>query len=55
MLRLGGPAANRLEHFTLDLTALITNGGVMEGLEDVVDDLVHRNTGVLPGVENATE
>lgn len=53
MLGFGCPAADCLKHFTLDLIAFVTDGRMVESLENVVDDLVNRYTGIFPSIENA--
>ena len=50
-----GPLANGLEHLALDLDTLVTRGGMVQGAEDVIDDFVDRNAGVLPGVDDARD
>lgn len=51
--RLLCPGADRVKHFALDLDAVVADGGVVEGAEDVVDDFVDRDAGVFPGVDDA--
>lgn len=51
--RLVGPLPDRVEHVLLDGDALVADGGVVEGAEDVVDDFVDGNVGIFPGVEDA--
>jgi hypothetical protein len=53
VLSLLRPAADRLEHFTVNLVTIVTDSRVVEGLENIIDDLIDRNTRILPGVENA--
>lgn len=48
-----GPSADGVEHFALDLDAVVADGGVVEGAEDVVDDFVDGDAGVFPGVDDA--
>ena len=47
------PHSDRLEHVFLDFDALVAKGRMMERPEDVVDNLVNGNVGVLPCKENA--
>jgi molybdopterin biosynthesis enzyme len=48
-----GPLAHGVEHVFVDLDVLVTDGGVVEGAEDVVDDFVDGNAGIFPSVEDA--
>lgn len=43
-----GPGFNGLEHVALDFDTIAAESGVVEGLEDIVNDLVDRHVGVLP-------
>lgn len=47
------PLADRLEHVTLNLNALVANGGVVERTKDVVYDLVDGDVGVVPSKQNS--
>jgi hypothetical protein len=47
------PLAHRLEHVALDLDVLVAGRRVVEGTENVVDDFVDGDAGVLPGVDDA--
>lgn len=49
-----GPLADRTEHVAVDLDPLISNGWVVECANDIVDDLVYRDTRVFPGIQNTT-
>lgn len=44
------PLLHRLEHFALDLNAIVSDGGVVERAEDIVDDFVHGDVCMLPCV-----
>jgi hypothetical protein len=48
------PLLDSLEHVTLDLDMIIASSGVVERTEDVVNDLVNRDAGVFPSIEDAT-
>lgn len=48
-----GPLSHGLEHIALDLNVIVSDGGVMERAEDVVNNFIDRNTCVLPGIEDA--
>jgi len=48
------PFTHRVVHVALDLDALVTEGRVVEGLEDVIDDFIHGDVGILPSKENTT-
>lgn len=48
-----GPLANSVEHVPLDVDTLVSNGGVVEGAQHVIDDLVYRHACVLPSVKHA--
>lgn len=47
------PLPDGVEHVLLNLDALVADGWVVEGAEDVVDDFVDRDAGMFPGVEYA--
>ena len=47
------PILHRLVHVSLHLDTIVADGGVVKGPDDVVDDFVYGNTGVLPCVEDA--
>lgn len=49
-----GPLAHGVEHVFLYLDALVADGWVVEGTEDIIDDLVYRDAGVFPSVEDTT-
>jgi len=55
VFRFPSPASDSLKHLALDLDAFVTDSGVMECPEDIVDNLVDGNSRILPGVENAAE
>lgn len=40
------------EHVTLDLNVVVTGSGMVECTKHIVADLINRNTGVLPSIEN---
>lgn len=44
-----------VEHVAVDLEVLVTRGGVVEDVEDVVDYLVYGDAGVFPGVDDTAE
>lgn len=48
-----GPLSDCVEHVLLNGHALVADGGVVEGAEDVVDDFVDGDVGIFPGVEDA--
>lgn len=48
------PLSDGVKHVLLDLDALVADGWVVEGSQDVIDNFVDRDAGVLPGVEYAT-
>lgn len=48
-----GPLPDGFEHVLLDLNSLVADGRVMEGAEHVIDDLIDRDAGVFPGIEDA--
>lgn len=50
--RLLRPLADRLEHLALNLDGLVARGWVVEGAQDIVDDLVDGDRGVFPGVHD---
>lgn len=43
-----GPGFYGLEHVTLDLDMVVAEGGMVEGVEDVIDNLIDRDSSVLP-------
>ena len=47
------PEAHSLEHVLLDLNVIVTRSRVVEGAEDVVDDLVDGDAGVLPRIQDS--
>ena len=47
-----GPPADGLEHLAMDLDVVVANGGVVEGAQDVIDDLVDGDAGILPRINN---
>lgn len=49
-----GPVLDRLEHVALDLDVVVAKRRVVEGSQNIVDDFVHRDVCVLPGVEDTT-
>ena len=55
VLGLLSPLAHRVEHFTLDLDVVVPVCRVMESTKNIVDNLVNRDTRVLPGVEDTTD
>lgn len=48
-----GPLPDSVEHVTLDLNIIVTEGGVVECTEDIIDDLINRDASVLPCVQDA--
>lgn len=48
-----GPDAHGLEHVLLDLDAVVARGRVVEGAQDIVDDLVDGYAGVFPGIQDS--
>ena len=47
------PAFNDGEHGLMDFAVGLASGGMVEHTDDIIEDLVQGNIGVLPGVENA--
>jgi hypothetical protein len=43
-----GPGFDRLEHITLNVNTIVAEGRVMESAEDVINNLIDRNTRVFP-------
>lgn len=52
--RLLRPPAHRLEHFPLDLDIVVADGRVVERPQDVIDDFIDGDAGVLPSEEDTT-
>lgn len=50
-----GPHSYCLEHVTLNFDIFAAQGWVVEGPDDVVDDLIYGDIGVFPGKDDATE
>lgn len=48
-----GPLLDGVEHVALDLDTVLAEGRVVQCAEDIVDDLIYRDTRVLPGVQRA--
>lgn len=48
------PLLHGLEHIALNLNLIVACRRMMEGTEDVVNDLVNRDTSVFPCKENTT-
>jgi hypothetical protein len=48
------PLLHGFEHIALNLNMIVARRRVMEGTEDVVNDLVDRHTSVFPCKENTT-
>ena len=48
-----GPLTHGIKHVLLNLNVLVTDGWVVKGAEDVVDDFIYWHACVLPGVQDA--
>jgi hypothetical protein len=48
-----GPIFHSFEHVSLNLDMVVASSRMVECPEDIVNDLVHRNTSVLPGIQNS--
>jgi hypothetical protein len=48
------PVLDGVEHVALDFDAIVSQGWMVEGSQDIVDDLVHGHARVLPGIEDAS-
>lgn len=47
------PIFHGLEHISLDLDVVVASSRMVERSEDIVNDLVHGDTRVLPGIQNS--
>lgn len=47
------PVLDDLEHIVVDLAVRVANGWVVEHADDIVQDLVDGDVGVVPGVDDA--
>lgn len=45
------PALDRTEHVSVQLAMMIPNCWVMEDSGNIIEDLLHRNVGVLPCID----
>lgn len=48
------PLSHCLEHITLNLNVIVSDGRVVKCAEDVIDDFVDRNICMFPCVQNTT-
>lgn len=48
------PIFHGLEHISLDLDVVVASSRMVERSEDIVNDLVHGDTRVLPGIQNSS-
>lgn len=46
------PLSDCLEHVTLNLNVIVSDGGVVKRAEDIVDNLIDRNICVFPRVKD---
>jgi hypothetical protein len=46
------PFLDSVKHVSVNFQAIISDSWVMERAKDVIDDLIDRDAGVLPGIQN---
>jgi hypothetical protein len=48
------PLLHSVKHVPLDLDLLVSESGMMESPDKIIYNFIDRNSGILPGIEDAT-